>query len=432
MEIEGSNPEEALRGGLGVLLGVDQAVRHRNVLQATIVHARRAREHLDVRLALEDRSAVDAVGVIEVETHSVEFAVGPVRAGDEQRVPLQLVEVDKESLHGHVARVEAPSHASGQVCHRLLYVATSSHRLPASSILFAPVWHYATSGEHLGVRLLDERRPQHVREELRPAADWRAPVRAIVAGRRYRHIVVDLDAHPGTVFVQAHDVDALCYVPAVEELAHELGPQRDSLQSLNKVAVIEATLAHAAHVRPVRGRLVEDVARVGVVRHVGQPHPRTVAEQVGHMAGHARLPQPGLLRVPLAAHVELAVMGREGHKPVGGVCPRQTQLCSWELLWVVGPTAIRADPLRVTCVDGPADHVKVDACEGLLLVAVALRVEPALVMELNAVVVASVLDTLHRHTVRAVLLGVGVVRVETGIQSGCHPSLTRQSLHRAL
>mmetsp|Transcript_111048 Transcript_111048/g.358498 ORF Transcript_111048/g.358498 Transcript_111048/m.358498 type:complete len:710 (+) Transcript_111048:241-2370(+) len=384
VEVHGSDPEKALAGRLRVVLGVDQRVGHIDVLEATVKDAWRAAEHLHVESALPCDGTVHDVGVVRIQPHAVEFAVHLVRPADEESVALELIEVDEKPIHADIAGVEPTCDSAGEVRQRLLNAAAPGERLPAAAVLLGGLHRGAAAGVELGVGLLGERGPEDVGEELGPATDRHVRLVRALRRRAHRHVVVQLDAHPCAVLVEPRDIDGSPGVPAMEELLGELRTERHRLQRLDKVAVVDAALDDAAVVSPVRGELVEEVRCVGVVGKIHQPHPTAVAVLVGHMRGQGCLPELGCFRVVDAADVELLVVRGEGHHGVGRHGTPQPEV--GELLGVVRPAALAADPGHVALVHCPADLGEVDLGELVLLQAVALRLEPALVVDLEPVV----------------------------------------------
>mmetsp|Transcript_32754 Transcript_32754/g.83134 ORF Transcript_32754/g.83134 Transcript_32754/m.83134 type:complete len:296 (+) Transcript_32754:1372-2259(+) len=232
-----------------------------------------------------------------------------------------------------------------------------------------------------GVGLLNQGGPEHIWEVLGSAADGRVAVAPVPARRPDRHVVVNLDPHPRPVLEQAGDIHRPPRVPAVEELASQFRSERDRLQRLDQVAVVQSSLQDSTHVCAVRARLVEQVAGVCVVSKVMQTNPGAVAGVVKHVARNGCLPQLRRFSVKVPADEILLVVRR---KRVDAVRRhRAPQLEVGEHGGVVRPASVRAQPGNLALVDRLTDVLHMDDGELLLLHAIALGVKPTLVVNLD-------------------------------------------------
>mmetsp|Transcript_52792 Transcript_52792/g.113022 ORF Transcript_52792/g.113022 Transcript_52792/m.113022 type:complete len:267 (+) Transcript_52792:917-1717(+) len=266
MEVQGRRPEEALGRPLRVLLGMDQAKRHGDVLEAAIVDPWGPTEDLHIELALKGDRAIHNARVIRVEPHPVNLAIQLMWPADKEGVPLELVEVDEESVGADVGRGEAAGDASGEVRQGLLDATTAADGLPAPPVLNGSLRRRASERMDFRVGLLDDRRPEHVGEKFGATTDRHIRVvRLVLARGPHRHVVVHLDAHPRPVFVEPCYVHRPANVPAVEELPCEFRPQCHSLQSLHKVAIVKGPLVDPATMRLGAAEVIEEVAGIRVV-----------------------------------------------------------------------------------------------------------------------------------------------------------------------
>mmetsp|Transcript_123298 Transcript_123298/g.356274 ORF Transcript_123298/g.356274 Transcript_123298/m.356274 type:complete len:416 (-) Transcript_123298:12-1259(-) len=313
------------------------------------------------------------------------LAVRLMGPADEQRIPLQLVEVEKEAIHADVASVPSAGHAPRQVGQSLLHPASPGDGLPTSGVLFGHGVRRPTDGVHLRICLLHQRGPQHIRKVLGPTADRDIAVGGVPARGAYRYEIVEFHAHPSAVLVDPSDVHRPPHIPAIEQSPRELRAKSDSLHCLRQVPCIQRALPDAAEVRGMGARLVEEVASVGVVCEINQAHPSALAEFVHHMARNRRLAQPGCQRIERATHVVLLVVGRERDNPVGGHRAPQAQV--GEGVWIVDPARVRAEALHVPLVNRALNGFHMQRRQHLLLVAVAFGVKPTSIVKLNAMVV---------------------------------------------
>mmetsp|Transcript_75966 Transcript_75966/g.180681 ORF Transcript_75966/g.180681 Transcript_75966/m.180681 type:complete len:221 (+) Transcript_75966:1248-1910(+) len=210
-------------------------------------------------------------------------AIPLVHSADKERISLQIVEVDEQTILRHVLRAESARNATGHIGQGILDSSSTSEDLPAA---FAQVVILPPRCPHLGISLFYKRRPQYVRKELRPAANWKPLTSFLTHYGAHGHVVIKLHSHADSIHVDTNYEDRQLGVPAVEEAPCELWPECYRLHGLYEVPIVQLTLDDFPVVRHI-GFVVEDstcTVRRLVGPEVCETNPCAVVVRIGHQS----------------------------------------------------------------------------------------------------------------------------------------------------
>mmetsp|Transcript_28652 Transcript_28652/g.67327 ORF Transcript_28652/g.67327 Transcript_28652/m.67327 type:complete len:261 (+) Transcript_28652:778-1560(+) len=249
MEVFNGQPKEALVALLGVV--TQQLAGHRKLGKSAIAGTLGVcAEDLHIAAAVMGGRAIDYMCRTRIQRDALSGALAFVDVAHEERVALQVAEVKKKAIRGHILGVEAAAHATRKICQRILHLAATADGHPAATVVVRIL--AVPQSVDLGIGFLHQGRPQDVGEVLGTTAQ------RLEAVWSQGCVIVHLHLQPDSVLEDAEDVHCALRVVAEEEGARQRRAKGNRIQSFHQVHVVKMSREDSAEMHGVHTALVEE------------------------------------------------------------------------------------------------------------------------------------------------------------------------------